>query len=116
MMAQASVQINVESAKALERAYDTLLFMRTAAGKTESASRINQKLLFASVRGTFAVPSGLTSKTIFFCLVTVKKVDDGSCELTISADEMLSMDNTSSAAALRLISDFLELLSQRIDT
>ena len=110
MNAQASIQVNEDSVKTLECAYETLLSMRLPAKMFVEVDRIDKKLLFASVIGKFKPKEQISLK--FICLITVDKLSYSTCRLTISTDS--SLDSSNTFYSIALISDFFEKLSQNL--
>jgi len=114
MHAKASVQVNADPVKTLECAYDTLISMKVPQKSLtgpNNIDHIDKKLLFVSMSGRFTTPK--PSFSSFICLITVKKLNDCSCELTIIA-ELNLLDSANSTHAIALISDFLERFSQKL--
>ena len=79
-------------------------------------SSIDKQLLFASVVGRFK-PTGLIAHK-FACLITIEKLTDASCRLTIAVDNTFnqSLSSISPAYGIVLISDFLEQFSQNLNS
>ena len=122
-MTQVSIQVNADPVKTLQCAYETLLSMRTtmislriSKKDLEEANHIDEGLLFANVLGIFK-PKGISPDT-YACLITVEKITDNFCRLTIIVDNTfgVTLGTITPARCILLISDFLKQFKQNLNS
>ena len=106
MNTQVTIDVNGDPRQILECAYHTLLSMGDSSKQFNMPNHIDPHLLFARV----CIDRRYILKYQLPCLVVVRKIDDISCELSITADE----DKASSGKGIVVLfmSEFLQLFSQ----
>ena len=107
MNTQVTIDVNGDPRKILECAYHTLLSMGDSSKQFNMPNYIDPHLLFARV----CIDRRYILKHQLPCLVVVRKIDDISCELSITADQAMKAAATQGIIIL-FMSEFLQLFSQ----
>jgi len=105
MNTQASIQVNDNPVSVLKRAYAALLSMKAKEKLTDN-NCINETYLFASVKGSFKT-TDIAILLKYCCLITVLKLADNLCQLTILVD-LFSGAAGNSGSNILLISEFFK--------
>ena len=106
MNTQVTIDVNGDPRQVLECAYHTLLSMGDSSKLFQMPNYMDPHLLFARV----CIDRRYLLKRQFPCLVVVRKIDDISCELSITADE--TKTSSGKGIIVLFMSEFLQLFSQ----
>lgn len=112
MYAKELIQVDADPSIVLKCAYDTLISMRSPKKHNlNELTHIDENLLFANVSGRFNTIGIFTYP--YVCLLTVVKVNEASCQLTISIGVKFN-NATETGDYIELISEFFKLFSQNL--